>query len=113
MSEALAETRLTIRLETSAGKLVAETEIAQRPVAPAVIVRAGVTYVIVAGAVAIAVTLIGYAVWWEAQPHETYQLDARLWSCSDTDVRLTPVLVGKVTMMSPRTVCVEYRRSAQ
>lgn len=49
MSEALAETRLTIRLETSAGKLVAEAEIAQRPVAPAVIVRAGVTYVKIAG----------------------------------------------------------------
>lgn len=64
------------------------------------------------GAVAIAVALIGYAVWWELQPHQSYELDARVWSCTDTEVRLTPIIVGKVTTMSPRTVCVEYRRSA-
>lgn len=49
MSETRNDTRQPIRLETNAGKLVLETEIAPRAVMPGVILRDGAVFVKVAG----------------------------------------------------------------
>lgn len=46
----------------------------------------------------------------EAQS-DHYLLPVNEWSCTDTDIVVMPILVGKVIVNQTHTVCVEYRRS--
>ncbi|UPT53355.1 hypothetical protein [Synechococcus phage Ssp-JY38] len=47
---------------------------------------------------------------YNAMTSEKVTLVKHEWECTDTERRMVPVLVGKVLVPTPRTVCVEYRR---
>lgn len=59
--------------------------------------------------------ILGASVCWDIvsdmqDPNPNITLKQADWECSESDIYLMPVMIGKVIVNQPRTVCVEWSR---